>query len=94
MYIENGGWHYTNLKSAEGIFKKLKNYAHYLEFELSNIELKDIKEMIKNRKAIYNHNVDQKMNKFDGTVKLHKLSKKFWPSYLKHNYNKYKDWLI
>jgi beta-1,4-mannosyl-glycoprotein beta-1,4-N-acetylglucosaminyltransferase len=94
LYIENGGWHYTNLKSAEDIFKKLKNYAHYLEFEISNIELKDIKEMIKSRKAIYNHNVDQKMNKFDGTVRLHKFSKKFWPSYLKHNYNKYKDWLI
>ena len=33
FYIQNGGWHYTNIKSPEDIFKKYTNYAHDLEFE-------------------------------------------------------------
>jgi len=94
LYIENGGWHYTNIKSAEDIFKKFNNYAHYREFELSKTTLKDIENMIKNRRAIYNHNVDQRKNKFDGAIKLCKFNKKYWPVYLKQNYSKYKKWLV
>ena len=94
FYIQNGGWHYTNIKSPEDIFKKFTNYAHYLEFELSKTTLKDIRNMIKNHKAIYNHNVDQRKNKFDGAIKLYKFNKKYWPIYLKQNYSKYKNWLV
>ena len=93
FYVKNGGWHYTNLKSAKNIFKKLKNYAHYLEFELSKITLKDIKEMILKKRAVYNHEVDQTGNKFEGKIKLYKFSKKYWPNYLKDNYFKYKKWI-
>jgi beta-1,4-mannosyl-glycoprotein beta-1,4-N-acetylglucosaminyltransferase len=94
LYVENGGWHYTNIKSPEDIYKKFTNYAHYLEFELSKTTLNDIRNMIKNRKAIYNHNVDQRKNKFDGAIKLYKFDKKHWPIYLKRNYSKYKNWLV
>ena len=94
FYVNNGGWHYTNLKSPKNIFKKLKNYAHYLEFELSKIRLKDIKEIILKKRAIYNHEVDQRSNKFDGKIKLYKFSKKYWPNYLKDNYYKYKKWIV
>jgi len=93
FHVENGGWHYTNLKSAKDILKKLMNYAHYLEFKLSKIKLKNIKKMILERKAIYNHEVDQRGNKFNGDIKLCKFSKKYWPEYLKLNYNKYKKWI-
>ena len=85
---------YTNIKSPEDIYKKFTNYAHYLEFELSKTTLNDIRNMIKNRKAIYNHNVDQRKNKFDGAIKLYKFDKKHWPIYLKRNYSKYKNWLV
>ena len=93
FYVKNGGWHYTNLKSPKNVFKKLKNYAHYLEFDLSKIRLRDIKKMILNKRAIYNHEVDQTANKFDGKIKLCKFSKKYWPNYLKDNYYKYKKWI-
>jgi len=94
FYVENGGWHYTNIKSPEDIYKKFTNYAHYREFELSKTTLKDIRNMIKKHKAIYNHNVDQRKNKFDGAVKLYNFNKKYWPIYLKKNYTKYKNWLL
>ena len=44
------------------------------------ITLKDIKEMILKKRAIYNHEVDQTGNKFEGKIKLYKFSKKY--SYL------------
>ena len=91
--VKKGGWHFTNIKSPENIFKKFSNYAHYREFELSKKTLRDIKNMIKNRRAIYNHNVDQRKNKFDGIIKLYKFSKKHWPMYLRKNSSKYKNWI-
>ena len=93
LHINNGGWHYTNLKSAGDIYKKLRNYAHYREFELSKVKLKDIKKIIKNKIAIYNHEVDQRENKFNGGIKLSKFNKRYWPQYLKLNYFKYKKWI-
>ena len=93
FYVKNGGWHYTNLKSAKDIFKKFRNYAHYLEFKLSKLKLKDIKKMILKNRAIYNHEVDQRENKFKGDIKLYKLNRKYWPNFLKVNYKKYKKWI-
>jgi beta-1,4-mannosyl-glycoprotein beta-1,4-N-acetylglucosaminyltransferase len=93
FHVQNGGWHYTNLKSPKDIFKKLKSYAHYLEFEFSKLKLKDIKKMISKNRAIYNHEVDQRANKFNGDIKLCKFNIKYWPDYLKVNYHKYKKWI-
>ena len=93
FYVKNGGWHYTNLKSPKDIFKKFRNYAHYLEFKLSKLRLKDIKKMILENRAIYNHEVDQRENKFNGDIKLYKLNRKYWPNFLKVNYKKYKKWI-
>ena len=93
FHVNNGGWHYTNLKSPKDIFKKLTNYAHYLEFQLSKIKFEDIKKMILKKRAIYNHEVDQRGNKFNGDIKLYKFNKKHWPEYLKLNYHKYKKWI-
>jgi beta-1,4-mannosyl-glycoprotein beta-1,4-N-acetylglucosaminyltransferase len=93
FYVNNGGWHYTNLKSPKDIFKKLTNYAHYLEFQLSKIKFEDIKKMILKKRAIYNHEVDQRGNKFNGDIKLYKFNKRYWPEYLKLNYHKYKKWI-
>lgn len=94
FHVKDGGWHYTNLKSAKDIFKKLTNYAHFIEFELSKIKLQDIKKMIQEKMAIYSHEVDQRKNKFTGNIKLYKFQKKYWPEYLKLNYRKYKKWIV
>lgn len=93
-HVKNGGWHFTNLKSPSALLKKFKNYAHYYEFSQSGVKINDIKKMILKNKAIYNHELDQKGNKFDGKVKLSKLKKELWPDYLKKNIKKYKKWLI
>ena len=35
--ISDGGWHFTNLKSPEDLFLKLKNFGHHDEFDESGI---------------------------------------------------------
>ena len=93
-HVKDGGWHFTNLKSPKDILKKLSNYAHYLEFSYSGLRIADIKKMILKKRAIYNHEIDQTINKFDGKIKLYKFNKKFWPEYLINNVEKYKKWII
>jgi len=91
--IENGGWHFSYLKSPEDIEKKLKSYLHHTEYELNPVGLKNIKEMIKNKKTIYNLKVDSRSNKFDGGNKLEKIDLNLLPNYILENKNELKDWI-
>ena len=92
-HIENGGWHFTNIKSPEDIEKKLSNFLHHHEFEESGLKLNDIKEMMKNKKIIYDHSVDQRDYKWSGNKSLQKIDPSEMPDYLCENYKKYTKWL-
>ena len=92
-YIENGGWHFSNIKSPENLEKKFLNFLHHQDFEVSGLKLENIKEMVKNKKIIYDLNVDQKDYKWKGTKSLNKVSLSLMPSYLSNNYKKYSNWL-
>ena len=48
--IDDGGWHFTNIKSPEEIFEKMKNFGHHDEFDISGITLEDIKKKLKEKK--------------------------------------------
>ena len=92
-YVENGGWHFTNMKSPENLEKKFLNFLHHQDFEASGLKLENIKEMIKNKKIIYDLDVDQKDYKWKGTKKLSKVPLSEMPDYLSNNYKKYSNWL-
>ena len=92
-FIENGGWHFTNIKKAEEIKHKFESYLHHREFDLNPLSTKQIEEIIKNKKAIYNLNVDKRLNKFEGGVDLEKIEIKDLPSYINENIDKYEEWL-
>jgi beta-1,4-mannosyl-glycoprotein beta-1,4-N-acetylglucosaminyltransferase len=94
FFVENGGWHFTNLKTPKEIHYKFSNYLHHREFEHSNLSIKDINNMIKKNISIYNHEVDKSQSKFDGKVKLSKLPKKYLPNFLLNNLGLYKKWII
>tara|TARA_B110000971_G_scaffold7008_1_gene6809 strand:+ start:468 stop:1340 length:873 start_codon:yes stop_codon:yes gene_type:complete len=91
--IENGGWHFSYLKNPENIEKKLKSYLHHTEYELNPLGIKKIKEMIKNKKTIYNLKVDSRTNKFDGKNNLEKINLNLLPRYILENKIKFKDWI-
>jgi len=92
-YINAGGWHFTNIKTAKEIEYKLKSYLHHREFDVNPLSVGQIDEIIKNKKAIYNLNVDKSLNKFESGNKLQKLELNKLPIYIQKNKNSLKDWI-
>ena len=93
MFVRNGGWHFTCLKTPDQLEKKLLNYAHHYEFQESGLKIADIKKFISEKRVIYDYNVDQKGFKWSGRSTLKKLETKSLPSYVSKNLHKYSDWL-
>ena len=93
MFVKNGGWHFTCLKTPDQLEKKLLNYAHHYEFQESGLKIDDIKKFISEKRVIYDYKVDQKGFKWSGRSTLKKLETKFLPSYVSKNLHKYSDWL-
>ena len=92
-HVENGGWHFTNVKSPKDLYTKLSKFAHHYEFEISGLDLKDVEKMIKEKKVVYDHSVDQRGYKWSANTKLKTLDLSEMPKYLEKNYAKYIDWL-
>ena len=92
-FIKNGGWHFTCLKTPEQLEKKLLNYAHHYEFEVSGLKINDIKKFIDEKRIIYDYQADRKKFKWSGSGKLKKLEEKYLPDYISNNLDKYSDWL-
>ena len=77
--IEDGGWHFSYLKSANEIKHKLKSYLHHREFDLQSLSIKQIEETIKNKMAIYDLKADKTANKVGTGVKLQIFDKQKLP---------------
>jgi len=91
--IENGGWHFTNIKTAEEIHHKMKSFLHHFEYENSGISPEIIEKLIKDKKALYNYNADQRDSKWSNNTKLEKINLNLLPNYINENKEKYKRWL-
>jgi len=94
MFVKNGGWHFTCLRTPKQLEKKLLNYAHHYEFEESGLKVKDIEKFISERRIIYDYKADQKKYKWSGKSILKKIETKYLPSYIYNNLRKYSDWLV
>ncbi len=92
--INDGGWHFTNLKSPEEVYEKMKNFGHHDEFDISGITLEDVKKKMEEKKVFYNHFADKgSPNKWNYDYELKKADLEILPNYLKNNKEKYKNWL-
>ena len=92
-FIKNGGWHFTCLRTAEELEKKLLNFAHHYEYEESGLSIDNLKKMIAEKRVMYDHNVDQKGYKWSGKSILKNLNVELLPEYISSNLDKYSDWL-
>ena len=93
LFLENGGWHFSYLKSPEDIEKKLKSYLHHIDYDQNPLGIKKITEIVKNNKAIYDLNIDQRKNKFFSNNQLIKVDINLMPNYIKKNTEKFNDWI-
>ena len=92
-FVENGGWHFTNIKNAEAIDFKMRNFLHHLEYEESGMKITDVKKSILEKKIIYNYFADSKETKQDNGGKLEKLNLNDLPEYISKNTSKFQEWI-
>ena len=93
IFIENGGWHFTYIKSPKEIFFKLSNFAHHFEFEESKLKINDIKKYVDQKRVLYDYNADKREFKWSGKKKLTKYPIKDLPNYILKNKKKFRNWL-
>jgi beta-1,4-mannosyl-glycoprotein beta-1,4-N-acetylglucosaminyltransferase len=91
--INNGGWHFSNIKTPKEIEHKLRSYLHHREFDVQPFSVEEINKIIKNKQAIYDLTVDKTTNKFGNGSKLEIFSFEGLPIHIQKNYSNYKEWI-
>ena len=91
--IDNGGWHFSNLKKAKDLEKKYLNDENYSEYLEQNIDLNRISKNIKERIVDYNHSAKKNSKDRFNKTKLSLANLDLLPKYLQDNIEKYKDWI-
>ena len=92
-FIDNGGWHFSNIKTAKQIEHKLKSYLHHREFDINPMTTNEIENIIKNKQAIYDLTVDKNVNKIGNGNKLERYPMQRLPKFIQNNLEKYKEWI-
>ena len=91
--INDGGWHFSNIKTPKEIEFKLRSYLHHREFDLNPLSAEQINEIIKNKQAIYDLKVDKTVNKIGNGSILEKFEFNKLPEYIVTNKDKFLDWI-
>ena len=91
--INDGGWHFSNIKTPKEIEFKLRSYLHHREFDLNPLSVEQINEIIKNKQAIYDLKVDKTVNKIGNGSILKKFEFNKLPEYIVTNKDKFLDWI-
>ena len=94
-YVKEGGWHFSNLKSATDIELKLKSYLHYTDYKFEELGKDKIEYLIKNNKTIYDMFGDKSSKKFgdDKRKDLEKYDISRLPLYIQKNLTNLKNWI-
>jgi beta-1,4-mannosyl-glycoprotein beta-1,4-N-acetylglucosaminyltransferase len=91
--INDGGWHFSNIKSPELIEHKLRSYLHHREFDQESLSIDEINNLVKKKQAIYDLRVDKTNNKVGNGEILKNFELQKLPNYIQDNLDKYKDWI-
>ena len=71
----------------------MSTYLHHREYDLNPLGTEKIKEIINNKKSIYNLRADKKADKIGNTQDLVVVNMSELPNYIQNNIEKYKDWI-
>ena len=92
--INNGGWHFSNLKTAKDLENKYLNDENHAEYELHNSSKEKIENNIERQVVPYNYKAKKdSSNRFNET-KLIKADKLELPDYVKKNIDNFKEWIV
>ena len=91
--IQDGGWHFTNLKTPDEMYEKFMNFGHHDSFRLSGLTIEKIRDKILNKEMFYDHFAEKSsIKKWESNYKLKVIGDEMLPSYLIKNKNKYREW--
>ena len=90
--VEDGGWHFSQLKTPKDIEIKLLNQEHHDEYRFARKNLPSIADLVKRKSIVYDHKAKSTDYKFFNEFKLKTLSMSHMPSFLKQNVKKYYEW--
>ena len=93
VIINDGGWHFSNIKTPKDIQHKLRSYLHHREFDAQPLSVKEIDRIIKNKQAIYDLKVDKTVNKIGNGGILEKFDLNKLPNYIQINQDNFKEWM-
>ena len=93
FFVKDGGWHFSNIKSPEDLEIKMLNFLHHVDYQQSGLGLYDLEKMMKEKKVMYDHDIDKKNNKWKTGRKLKKTEINEMPEYIVNNIKKYNKWL-
>ena len=71
--VDEGGWHFSNLKTSESLEKKYLNDENHAEYELQNISLEKIKDNIERQIVPYNYKAKKDSDERFNETKLEKI---------------------
>ena len=90
--IDNGGWHFSNLKNIEELERKYLNDENHAEYEALGYSINKIKENLKNKTIDYDHGAKKNSTTRINSSKLETINLTELPVHLQENYLKYKKW--
>jgi beta-1,4-mannosyl-glycoprotein beta-1,4-N-acetylglucosaminyltransferase len=90
--INNGGWHFTQLKNPKDLEAKLMNQEHHDEYKEAKTRLPNIEDLIKRKTIIYDYKAKSTDYKFSKEFKLKTAKIDSLPKYLIENKEKYNKW--
>ena len=92
-FINDGGWHFSNIKTPEELEKKMLNFLHHVDYKQSGLTLEDLKKLMIEKKVMYDHTIDKKKNKWKEGKRLKTSKLTEMPDYINENISKYVNWL-
>ena len=91
--VNDGGWHFSQLKKIDDIYAKLTNSEDHQEFKEAGKKISDIEDLVKRKVILYDHKAKSSDFKFGQEFKLETISLENMPKYIQDNKEQFKDWL-
>ena len=91
--INDGGWHFSQLKKIDDIYSKLTNSEDHQEFKNTGKKISDIEDLVNRKVILYDHKAKSSDFKFGKEFKLETIGLEEMPDYIKKNKDQFREWI-
>ena len=91
--INDGGWHFSQLKKIDDIYSKLTNSEDHQEFKDTGKKISDIEDLVNRKVILYDHKAKSSDFKFGKEFKLETIGLEEMPDYIKKNKDQFREWI-